>query len=225
MTDPKANLPANIADMASALLTSASQAGVSNGPGDLYAKMNGKTGVFEYGVEGTEFEEGSIWAVNPAGLLHGYTAWGSEERGNAGKNVGEVLVKATQPMPSEESLPAVNGDWTPQVAIQMRCTNGEDEGVQVLFKTNSHGGRKAYADLLQALVLKAQTGEPDFVPLVECTTESYKHKVKTYGTIYNPVFKIVGWTTMDGASLQEPKAVEAEPEAVEEAPRRRRRKA
>ena len=215
-------LPADLADMAAALQQSSAQAGAAGGS-DLYAKMT-KFGDFVYGADGTEFEEGSVWAVNPNGFQHGHICW------DEGTPTGEVLVPATQPMPSEADLPAVSGKWGKQVAIQMRATNGEDEGIQVLFKSNSLGGRKAYATLLQAVIARIQAGKADCVPLVECHNDHYDHK--TYGKIFTPEFKVVGWANREGERAEEPAAaIEAPTEPAEKpaepeaAPRRRRRKA
>ena len=223
MTKEKSGLPANVTAMATALAASVSGAGAQS-TGDLYAKMT-KFGEFVYGADNTEVEEGSHWAVNPTGFQHGFVAWGNAQHGTEGQNVGEVMVPATSPMPLESELPDVKGSWSKAVAIQLRCTNGEDEGVQILFKSNSLGGRKAYAAVLQAVVGKIQAGEAECVPLVEMNAESYEHK--TYGKIFNPVFEIVGWATMDGEKAEEPDGTEpaAEEPAAEEKPRRRRRKA
>lgn len=221
-------LPANIGNMAAALAQSAGSAGAT-GAGELYLKMT-KFGEWVYGAEETEVEEGATVAINPAGFQHGWTAWGSKARGNDGQNVGEVLVPATQPMPLEADLPNVNGDWSKCIAVQMKITDGEDEGVQLLWKANSLGARKAYASLLQAVVARIQEGSEAVVPLVKLVNDHYQHK--TYGKIYTPVLDIVGWATMDGVATDdapkvEDKTEQPEPEAKqeEEKPRRRRRRA
>lgn len=231
------NLPANILSMATALVQSASQAGAASGT-DAFMKFT-KFGEWVFGVEGTEVQEGSVWAVNPRGFRHGWTAWGTKEHGTDGQNVGESMVPATHPMPQEGSLPAVKGEWAKAIGIQLRCTNGEDEGIQVMFKSNSHGGRKAYASLLQTVAARIQAGHADCMPLVKLTGDSYQHK--TYGKIYNPVIEVVGWAnhadeTPVSASVTDqrppahsdsPKAQEAQQpqeEVKEEAPRRRRRR-
>lgn len=222
------NLPANIGNMAAALAQSAGTAG-SSGAGELYLKMT-KFGEWVYGAEETEIEEGAILAINPMGFQHGWTAWGSKERGNDGQNVGEVMVPATQPMPLETDLPQVNGDWTKCIAVQMKVTSGEDAGIQLLWKANSLGARKAYAAILQAVVARIQEGAAAVVPLVELTTDSYTHK--TYGKIFTPELKVTGWADMDGEQAAEPAAAieeqptePADPQPEEqEAPKRRRRR-
>jgi hypothetical protein len=231
MTTESQNLPANVVQMAQALAQSAAQAGAAAGS-DAYMKFT-KFGEWVYGVESTEVEEGSHWAVNPFGFLHGWTAWGNKDHGTDGQNVGEAMVPATQPMPLEGNLPSVKGEWSKCVGIQLRCTDGEDEGVQVLYKANSHGGRKAYAALLQSVVARITAGEKQCMPLVELKGDSYAHK--TYGKIFNPVIEIVGWAAHDDTepkaqasvtdtALQGPAAAPKEEPAPAEAPRRRRRR-
>ena len=221
------SLPANVTSMAQALQASVSTAG--SGGSDQYMKMK-RNGEWEFGVDSTVPEEDSLWAVNPTGFQHGFVAWGNAEHDNEGSMVGEVLVPATQPMPSEADLPNVKGKWTKGVSIHLRCTNGEDEGIQTEYKTNSVGGRKLYAKILQEVVGKITAGDADCVPLVSLESDSYRHA--KYGEIHNPIMNIQGWSNMDGESAEEPTAaieeeapaeepVQEEPEAK---PTRRRRK-
>lgn len=233
METANSNLPANIANMATALVQSASQAGASTSS-DAFMKFS-KFGEWVYGVENTEVEEGSVWAVNPFGLTHGWVAWGTEAHGTDGQNVGEMMVPVTHPFPQEGLLPAVKGEWSKAVGVQMRCTNGEDEGVQVMWKSNSLGGRKAYAALMQSMSARITSGNPECMPLVLLKADNYPHK--KYGKIWTPVFEIVGWAAHDAEKPAAPTAsvdrlpphadaprVEETPKEVEETPRRRRRR-
>ena len=220
-----AGLPAELTSMATGLAASINTAGEGSTGNDLYAKM-GKDGVFVYGADNTEFEPGAHWALNPLGIYHGFVAWGDKSHGTEGQNLGEVLVPASQPMPAESDLPEVKGSWTKAVALQLRCVSGEDEGVQVLWKSNSYGGRKAYAALLGAVVARITANEEAIVPIVECKSDSYQHA--SYGKIYNPEFEIQEWVTMDAkpeAAKVEAKEPEKEEEPEPEAPKRRRRRA
>ena len=213
-------LPANLTNMAAALAQSAGSAG-SSGSAELYLKMN-KFGEWVYGADNTEVEEGVKLAINPQGFQHGWVAWGSKARGNDGQHMGEVMVPATNPMPAEADLPDVNGDWSKAIAVQLRITEGEDEGLQLLWKANSLGARKAYAAILQAVVARISEGNPAVVPLVKLSNDQYTHN--SYGVIKTPELEIVGWADMDGAPAEEPDALEA-PEEAADKPRRRRRKA
>ena len=230
---PNAGLPANLGNMATALQQAVHTSGASGG--DLYVKMT-KEGEWVYGAEETEIEEGAVIAINPMSFQHGWTAWGTKEHGTDGTNVGEVMGSAAEPIPDRNTLPDVKGEWTQQVGVQMRITNGEDEGVQLQWKTNSHGGRKAWAALLQQVIGQINKGTTDIVPLVTLDCDSYKHK--TYGKTYTPEINVVGWSGMDGeaapaAAPAIEEDVHAEPEAAaidepeaeeEEAPPRRRRR-
>jgi hypothetical protein len=218
--ETKSNLPANISNMATALATSAATVGGGAMDGELYCRFT-KTGDWIYGIEDTEVEEDSTWAVNVAQFQHGFIAWPE----GGGAPTGEVLVPATQPMPNQAELPEVDGTWSKCVAVQMRCMSGEDEGVQIIWKANSTGGRKAYAKLLKAVVDRIQSGDEAVVPIVTLGSDSYKHK--QYGKIYTPEITISGWVTMDGAeeSASGDDAEEAVEEAEEKPTRRRRRRA
>jgi len=216
------NLPANIANLATGL--AASVATVSQGSGTLYMKMS-KTGMFVYGQEEVEVEDGSHWAANPAGFGHGWTAWGDKAHGTAGKNLGEKMGPASEPIFPESELPDVEGNWNKAVAIQFRCIDGEDKGVQVLFKSNSHGGRSAYGDLLEKVVEKIKAGDPAFVPICRLAHGSYKHD--DYGKIYTPDFIVTDWVTMDGVP-GDAEEVDAEevvtPPPADDTPPKRKRK-
>lgn len=221
-------LPSNITNMAAALAQSSVSAGAAGG-GELYMTFS-KFGEWCYGAEKTETEEGSVWAINPQGFTHGFIAWDQSNTSNG--PTGEVMVPATQPMPLESELPEVKGDWTKAIGVQLHCTSGEDEGAQSVWKANSLGARKAYAEILQAVIARIGEGVAEIVPLVELKADSYIHK--TYGKIFTPVVEIVGWANMDGEPAAEPAAaleeqpVQEEPAAepaAEEKPRRRRRKA
>jgi hypothetical protein len=218
--------------MATALAASVSQAGAASGS-DQYMKFS-KFGEWVYGIDNTEVEEGSVWAVNPMGFQHGFIAWGSKARGNSGQPAGELMAPATQPMPQEGNLPSVNGDWSKAVGIQLRCTNGEDKDIQVVFKSNSVGGRKAYAAIVQAVLERITAGNAECMPLVNLKADSYDHK--EYGKIFTPVLEVAGWadhTALDAAPAEKlpwsgglvASEPAPEPEPQPEEPRRRRRRA
>jgi hypothetical protein len=223
MSNEKSNLPANISNMATGLVASVQT--VAAGGGAQFMKMS-KAGEFIYGAEDIEVEDGSTWAVNPMGLQHGWIAWGDKTHGTAGKMLGEKMGPAAQPIFPESDLDAVEGSWSQAIAIPFRCMDGEDEGIQALYKANSFGGRKAYGALLEKIVGRITANEEAYVPLVRLANTSYKHD--EYGKIYNPDFIITDWVTMAGIPTEEPEetvddGTEAVAPEVEEKPKRSRK--
>src|SRR5262245_64183464 len=60
-----------------------------------------KSGYWVFGVEDSEVQEGSTWAINPLSLGHGWAAWTNDPDPRA-KNqlVGEVMAGMTEPKPA-----------------------------------------------------------------------------------------------------------------------------
>jgi len=196
-----------------------------------------KAGEWSYGAEDVEVEEDSIWAIHPGSFHHGYCAWERDEDKPAAL-LGELMIPISQKLPPISSLERedVQGNelaWQRQVSFVLACTNGEDEGQNVLYKTSSRGGQTAWADMAAAIATQGAKDPTTIVPLVSLKNESYKHK--RWGLTYNPIFEIVGWAGLDGtvaepeakktAAKKKTKAVKpAAEEVAEEAPVRRRRR-
>lgn len=214
------NLPANIQSMATGLAASVRTVGASS---DVYF-MKMVEGEFLYGKEETLVEEGSLWAVNPASFEHGWVAWGDEEHGTKGKNLGEKMGPAAQPLFPEEDLPKVDGSWSKAIAFSLSCINGEDEGTLCLYKANSLGGRRAYGDLLEGIVERITKGDAEIVPIVMLRADSYRHS--SYGKTWFPIFEVVEWRTLyDTSPVEDSEDDDLEQEPAEKPTRRRSRAA
>lgn len=217
------NLPSNVTALTGLAQSVAAVGGSSTG--ELFMKMD-RTGVFIYGAEETEVEEGSLWAVNPHQFFHGWICWGDKEHGTEGAVQGEVMVPAIQPLPVQADLPEAPGTWTRQVSVSMRCMSGEDEGTECVFKTNSKGGLGAYAKLLSDIMDRLNQGHATVVPVVELESSYYTHK--SYGKIFTPQFVVDNWVGLDGEEDAEEEP-EEEPKAAAKADKKptrsRRRKA
>ena len=116
--------------------------------------------------------------------------------------------------------------WTPQVAMQMKCMDGEDAGTEVVYSTTSMGGQKAFKNLLAIITGQIQSGNPAVVPIIVMEKDSYKHK--KYGKIFTPELNVVDWMELTATqpAAGEPEVPEEAPVVEEEpeAPVRRRRK-
>ena len=169
-----------------------------------------KSGVFVYGAENVELEEGSHWAINPYSLMHGFACWGQ------GEMLDERMVPFTQTPPVKGELPDLGFPWEQQVSMQVMCLDGEDEGETVLYKGTSTGLRNATKELINEIIAQLQKDKVNIVPVVNFECDWYKHK--DYGQIFYPILTIVEWIPMEGKVESAPDddaptpAAEAEPE-------------
>lgn len=202
-----AGLPiGNLAQFQKVLATA--QTNIALKGGEDFLKLSKRDGLWYYGATETEVQEGSMWAINPASLRMGFMAWGK----------GQVLGKKLLPILSGQvvdrlTLPSVGAEWSETVAMQLRCISGEDDGKQVEYEQNSYGGKKAFAELLQAFQIQIAQDQVNIVPIVVMKSDSYTHK--EFGLIYTPIFEIVKWVSMGGAAASPAGQEEPEAEAEE----------
>ena len=191
----------------------------------------GKDGVWVYGADNTEVEDKSLWAINPFSMSMGFIAWGAEKTPEEGTVLGEQMARIGEPPIQRGVLPDVGAEWTPCCSFELVCLNGEDKGVNVLFKTNSVGGRRAFADMMQLVAAAMDDAEGKCVPIIQLDSDHYPHK--KYGKIYTPVFDVKKWVMpsaeeIGGAPAKQeekaPQAAQDKTAAAEEGPVRRRRR-
>ncbi len=228
LSNGKSNLPANIANIGG-LAQSIQDVGGAFDSGVAFMAFR-KTGEWEYGLEEVEADPAGTWLINPGEFMHGWVAWDKANR-SAGP-VGEVMVPSSQALPAQASLAALppTAKWAKSVSIKMKAITGEDadDGAEVVWKTNSKGGLKAYAQLVSAFL--QHYGEinlderQDVCPIVQLKNSSYKHP--EYGKIFTPILEIVGWADIQAEAAAEPEPEEDEPvqEEVTKKPARRRRR-
>lgn len=199
-----ANLPP-VTSLSTALRALEAEAGPA---GVVILKMD-KTGHWVFGADQTEVEADATWAINPFSFIHGFIAWGD------GEVLGEKMVSVSQPLPEMDAAPAgAKRGWETQVGMSLKCLSGEDNGMEARFSSTSVGGKRAVQTLAVAIANQVEADQSKPVPVVRLKKDHYAHK--SYGKIYTPVFEIVEWVGMDGATDEE---------VVEEAPAGRRRRA
>jgi len=222
----KGNLPTlNINHFQKALATHKEAKGVSAGD-KQFLKLSKNGGFWVYGQNDTEVEEGSRWAINPMTMQTGYIAWKNS------KPVGKKLGSIFNPPITADMLDDVGAKWDEAVAFELVCVSGEDVGTLCEYTANSYGGRKAFTDLMDALMKQSAIDADKIVPIIELESSSYEHS--QWGLTYNPVLKIVDWGSMakgaadaggdDGDGADEQSKQDASQKAPEpEASQRRRR--
>lgn len=169
--------------------------------GAQYLKMDKGNGDWIFGAEETVVEDGSLWAINPASLMHGWVAWDTD---SGGAPVQEIMVSINRDLPPEGSLPEARDSkgnmlrYQQQRSVQAVCVKGEDEGTLVEYKQSSVGAMKLFAEITNKLLDQLERDPEKLVAIVEFKSESYKHK--KYGRIYNPTWPIVEWRTLDNTA-------------------------
>ena len=104
------------------------------------------------------------------------------------------------------------------MAVILKCVSGTDAGTEVVFKTNTEGGKGEIIRLIEA-VRDRLSGkhEGKVSPIVLLENSSYPHQ--QYGKTWVPVLTVADWMSLDGpAPAPEP----ASPPPPTEQPRRRR---
>lgn len=201
-----------------------------------------KDGDWVFGSDDAGIAPGTEAVVNVMSIKHGYSCWTNRKPGE-GKNalLGEVMVPfmSPKPLPHEltQKVDDQTGDaceWKEQNSLDLRLIDGKHKGTQVVYKTTSVGGIRAFAKIIDAILERISSGETEYLcPIISLGSDSYRNP--TYGKTYYPVLNVVGWANANGeeapeegaARLEAPKeeaqADEPELPLEDEAPRRRRR--
>jgi hypothetical protein len=194
------NLPTNPADLLQGLQHIS--AGLTGRSGGMPILRLLKHGVFAYGQEDIEPQEGSEWAINPHSIHHGFACWGD------GELLGEAMVPLNQPPPNASDLQDYGEPWSPQISFQLQCLNGEDTGVTVLYKGTSIGFRNAAKSIIDQIVLQVQHEPAKYVPVISLELGHYHHK--KHGKTFFPVLDVVRWISIDGDKGDDGKAAAAD---------------
>jgi hypothetical protein len=170
------------------------------------------SGTWGFGQKRTIPEPGSKWAVNPLTFKYGYICFGDNN-----KVLDERLVSVSQPKPLITELPDMGSPWQEEWAVNMKCLDGADAGVEVIFKATTDGGVKAIVMMVDQVRDRLNSGQHDgkIVPIVLLEKDSYQHG--QHGRVWIPVLNTVDWMSLDG-----PAPTPAPEPAPVEQPRRRR---
>jgi len=171
-------------------------------------------GTWGYGQKRVIPEPGSRWAINPLTFKWGYVCFGDNN-----KKLDERLVSVSLPKPLATELPNLGFPWQEQWAVDMKCLDGADAGVEVTYKATTIGGIQAIVALLGLVRDRLNSGQHggNVVPIALLEKDSYQHSER--GRVWIPVLTIVDWMSLDGPA---PAPAPVEPTPPVDPPRRRR---
>jgi hypothetical protein len=172
------------------------------------------SGTWGFGQKRTIPEAGSRWAVNPLTFKYGFICFN-----DANKVIDERLVSVSQPKPLITELPDMGFPWQEEWAVNMKCLDGADAGVEVIFKATTDGGVKAIVILVDLIRDRINSSQHDgkIAPIVLLEKDSYQHS--QHGKVWFPVLNTVEWMSLDGPA---PTSTPVEPTPPVDQPRRRR---
>jgi hypothetical protein len=113
------------------------------------------------------------------------------------------MVSLFTPLPAANSLKDHGYPWTQQISVELTGVGGEDNKKKVIYKVNSKGGISRIKELLEKISNLATESAP--VPLIQFDHDSYQHK--KWGETLTPIFKLVGWTDLEGEDLADENGV------------------
>jgi hypothetical protein len=175
------------------------------------------SGTWGFGQKRTIPEPGSKWAVNPLTFKYGFICFGDNN-----KVLDERLVSVSQPKPVITELPDTGFPWQEEWAVNMKCLDGADAGVEVQFKATTVGAVQCLVQVLDQVRDRLNSGQHDnkIVPIEVLEKDSYQHV--QYGRVWTPVMNNVGWMSLDGPAPAPTPAPAPESPSPPEQPRRRR---
>jgi hypothetical protein len=173
-------------------------------------------GTWSFGQKRFVPEKGSRWAANPTTFKWGFICFDEANKPT------ERLVSVSQPKPDITTLPDTGFPWQEQWAVNMKCLDGTDAGVEVTFKASTVGSTQAVAGLIEAVRDRLNSGQHDgkIVPIVLLEKDSYSHP--QFGKVWIPVLSIVGWMALEGPAPAPTPVEPSPPPPVDHQPRRRR---
>jgi hypothetical protein len=182
-----------------------------NSTGKPFLRLDQEGNGFMYGADNVEVEENSHWAINPFSFRSGHVTWADPKK-NGGKRekLGEIMAPIANAITCPDTdHSAKGGEWKEQFGFDLICISGEDEGEEVAFNTDSHGGKYAFDSIFDAVATRPNAAF--CFPVVALEFGSYKNRTWNK-TIYTPVFKVMDWSDMDQNLL----AADGPPKKVEE---------
>lgn len=204
--------------------------------GTVCLLMKEKLGGWAFGTDGTAVAEGSVFVVNPYTFVKGWICFW-----NKGGAPDEVMVSEMDDMPARPEQPdkeQSKDGYIEQRGVVLTCVSSPqpvDIGMQLSYKVTTRGGLNMLKRLAANIGSHATQVPDELFPTITLAVDKKQHRIKSYGELWYPNYKITGWLTADdlkkmagseSAEAEEATDVVAEvvEAVVEESARPRRRR-
>lgn len=169
-----------------------------------FLKFNGNTGEYTAGEAGEDIPYGTRLVADFTTMSHGWIAWPTEAMQQAGDdNGGQPLfsehVQMSEAITPKAELPPMQAgvEYKYCMGCDFLTEDGARYSAQWEGTSDGKGGKiEALKRLRDKIVTHAVQGLADMegaFPIVEIDEEHYIPKIKSRGTKFKPVLKIVGW--------------------------------
>jgi hypothetical protein len=164
-----------------------------------------KFGEYRAGQEDEEVAHGTVLAAYMPSLAVGYVRWEDGRpieviMGPVGEGFlppkRDALSHADQSKWEKFDDGGLRDPW--QLSNTLIMVDLENDELYT-FSTSSKGGLGAIGELCKVHGKHIRL-KPDEVPLVELDVGSYQHSNRSFGEIRFPIFKVVGWISLDKLS-------------------------
>jgi hypothetical protein len=154
-----------------------------------FLKMD-KTGTWSYGTDENRVSERDHIFIDPNGFVHGWQCWADTDiKGVQSELLDEAIAPMDRPLPDRPDKVLPNA----RPYNEMRGMSVLLKGERLVYSTTSVGGINAFAALAEEYMEQFHRDPKRMIAEVSLTSDSYKHKNKTYGRIYTPIFNVVAW--------------------------------
>jgi hypothetical protein len=187
-----------------------------------FLKMD-KTGTWSYGQDDNEVTEEDHVFIDPNGFVHGWQCWADTDiKGVQSELLGDVKVAMHEPLPDRPDQVPENGrGWNSMAGMSVLLA-----GEKLVYSTTSVGGLNALSGLAEEYFAQYQKSPGKMIAEVSLSSDSYKHKNKTYGKIFTPVFTVVAWhADLPAEATEAPAPAAPAKKAAAKTPAKKARKA
>lgn len=165
-----------------------------------YLKINGNTGVIEYGEDETELDAPFEAYLNVPTIRYGWKCWKDSEVVN---EIADLALNADQIPKRENELPDHgpyddDDGWIDFYEIHLiTATEKPEDEVKITYQIAAAAAKSQLKKMLRTYWknVSQQIGEDGLprIPIIEVSLDSYMSKDKKRGKKYFPVFEIVDW--------------------------------